>query len=259
MDHRFDPEFLERLRVASRIAVLTGAGVSAESGVPTFRDALTGLWAKFDPAQLATPEAFARDPELVSQWYDDRRCNVAACKPNAGHHALAELEQRVMRRSGEFTLITQNVDRLHQSAGSRNVVELHGTLWIWRCIRCGEEAEIRGERFPHYPPHCSCGGLRRPGVVWFGESLPPDALQAAHSAAANCELFLSIGTSSIVYPAAGLIDVALGSGAGTLEINPEPTPYTSRMDWSIRDTSAAALPALIQAAFGSRGGSGNQS
>ena len=251
MNCRFDPELLDLLRSATRIAVLTGAGVSAESGVPTFRDALTGLWARFDPQQLATPEAFARDPALVSRWYDERRCTVAACKPNAGHHALAQIERGVVARSGHFTLITQNVDRLHQAAGSRNVIELHGTLWIWRCTDCAREQVLRGPAFTEYPPHCPCGGALRPGVVFFGEELPRTAMRDAQAAAESCNLFLSIGTSSVVYPAAGLIDNALDAGAKFLEINPHATPYSPRADWSLRDTSATVLPALLAAALGS--------
>jgi NAD-dependent deacetylase len=241
---------LDSLRTADHVAVLTGAGVSAESGVPTFRDAMTGLWARFDPADLATPEAFARDPELVSRWYDERRCNVAACRPNAGHLALARLAGILDRRGKKLTLITQNVDRLHQAAGSTDVIELHGTLWVWRCLDCGEEAEERGPAFEVYPPRCSCGGKKRPGVVWFGEALPKDALLAAQRSAGSCGLFLSLGTSSVVHPAAGLIDLALQNAARLLEVNPQETPYTSRADWSIRRTSGAVLPQLVEDAFG---------
>ena len=243
--------FLETIRSATHIAVLTGAGVSAESGIPTFRDAMTGLWAKYDPADLATPEAFARDPEMVSQWYDERRCNIATCKPNAGHIALAELEKR-RGPDGSFTLITQNVDRLHQAAGSKNVIELHGTLWVWRCLDCGKEAEERGPAFGSYPLFCSCGGMRRPGVVWFGESLPYSAMATAERAVASCDLFMSIGTSSVVYPAAGLIDFALANGAKVLEVNPQETPFSGRAHWSIRAASASVLPQLFAAALSHR-------
>jgi NAD-dependent deacetylase len=242
-----DNELLESLRSAGHIVVLTGAGVSAESGVPTFRDAMSGLWSKFDSAELATPEAFARDPELVTRWYDERRCNVAACKPNAGHIALAELQRLATTAGRRFTLITQNVDRLHQSAGSTNVIELHGTLFIWRCTDCGVEAEERGPAFGIYPPRCSCGGQRRPGVVWFGESLPTHALLTAQRAAASCNLFVSLGTSSVVHPAAGLIDLAIRKGARLLEINPEETPYSRRSDWSIRGKTGEVLPELLAA------------
>jgi NAD-dependent deacetylase len=242
-----DLELVELLGSAEHIAVLTGAGISAESGVPTFRDALTGLWAKFDPAQLATPEAFARDPEPVSRWYDERRLNVAQCSANPGHSALAELQRRTTGRGGRFTLVTQNVDRLHQSAGSTGVVELHGTLWVWRCVDCGDEAEERGPAFGVYPPRCACGGRKRPGVVWFGEKLPADALLKAQRVAGSCDLFLSLGTSSVVYPAAGLIDLALSNGARLLEVNPQETPYSRRADWSIRGKSGEVLPQLLAA------------
>jgi NAD-dependent deacetylase len=245
----FPDGLLEAFRSAAHVAVLTGAGVSAESGVPTFRDALTGHWAKFDPADLATPEAFDRDPRMVSRWYDDRRCNVAACRPNAGHVALARLEQVVNAKGGHFTLITQNVDRLHQSAGSKEVLELHGTLWVWRCMDCGEETEQRGPAFGTYPPRCDCGGLKRPGVVWFGEQLPQDELLKAERAAASSDLFMSLGTSSVVFPAAGLIDLALMNRSRFLEVNPQPTPYSYRADWSIRGMSGVVMPQLVDAAF----------
>ena len=245
----FDRQLLELLRDADSIVALTGAGVSAESGVPTFRDALTGLWAKYSPEDLATPEAFARDPEMVSRWYDQRRCGVAGCKPNGGHAALAELQRRAAAEGKQFTLVTQNVDRLHQAAGSTDVIELHGTLWVWRCVDCGDEAEERGPAFSVYPSRCSCGGKRRPGVVWFGEELPGQALLQAQRAAGSCRLFLSVGTSSVVYPAAGLIDLALRNSARVLEINPQETPYSSRAHWSIRGMSGLVLPELLNASF----------
>jgi NAD-dependent deacetylase len=245
--HQFDAALISLLRSADHIVALTGAGVSAESGVPTFRDAMTGLWAKFDPAELATTEAFSRDPGLVSRWYDERRCNVARCTPNAGHVALAELQRRTLARGGRFTLVTQNVDRLHQEAGSTGVVELHGTLWVWRCVDCGAEAEERGPAFDAHPPRCACGGLRRPGVVWFGESLPGRALLEAQRAAGSCRLFLSLGTSSVVYPAAGLIDLALQNGARLVEVNPQETPYSHRAHWSIRGSTGVVLPELVAA------------
>jgi len=244
-----NPELLELLRKADSIAVLTGAGVSAESGIPTFRDAMSGLWAKFDPADLATPEAFARDPELVSRWYDERRCNVAKCRPNAGHMALAALQARCIRDGRRFAVITQNVDRLHQAANSADVIELHGTLWVWRCMDCCAEAEECGPAFGAYPPRCSCGGLRRPGVVWFGEELPKHALLKAQRATGSCNLFLSLGTSSVVHPAAGLIDLALQNGAQILEVNPEETAYSGKVHWSIRGKSGEVMPQLMATAF----------
>ena len=249
---RLSPELLERFRTADSIVVLTGAGVSAESGIPTFRDAMTGLWAKFDPADLATSEAFARDPEMVSRWYDERRCNVAKCLPNAGHMALATLQSRRVAEGRQFTLITQNVDRLHQLAGSTDVIELHGSLWIWRCVDCDDEVEEREPAFSDYPPRCSCGGKRRPGVVWFGEELPRHALLKAQRATGSCKLFLSLGTSSVVYPAAGLIDLALQNGARILEVNPEETAYSRKVHWSIRGKSGEVLPQLMATAFNDR-------
>jgi NAD-dependent deacetylase len=249
MAFSFDDELLQLFRSAEGVAVLTGAGVSAESGIPTFRDAMSGLWSEFNPADLATPEAFARDPELVSRWYDERRCNVARCQPNAGHLALAELQKRCISQGRRFTLITQNVDRLHQAATSTEVIELHGSLWVWRCMDCGREAEERGPAFAAYPTRCTCGGKKRPGVVWFGEELPRHALLNAQKAAGSCRLFLSLGTSSVVYPAAGLVDLALQNGARILEINPEPTPYSGRAHWSIRGKSGEVLPQLVTRAF----------
>jgi NAD-dependent deacetylase len=244
-----DEQLVKCLRTATRVTVLTGAGVSAESGVPTFRDAMNGLWSKFDPMELATPEAFARNPELVSRWYDERRCALANRLPNPGHVALAQLEHVLAKRGGTFSLVTQNVDRLHQAAGSTEVIELHGTLWVWRCMDCGTEAEERGPAFSSYPPRCPCGGLRRPGVVWFGEELPRLAIQHAQQAAGSCDLFMSLGTSSVVYPAAGLVDIARRAGARVLEVNPEETPVSGRADWSIRGTSGDVLPRLISAAI----------
>lgn len=240
----------QHLRTAKSIAVLTGAGISAESGIPTFRDAMTGLWAKFSPADLATPEAFARDPERVSRWYDERRCKVVQCQPNAGHLTLARLQKVVAGPGKTFTLITQNVDRLHQAAGSTGVIELHGSLWVWRCEACGQEGEERGPAFEIFPPRCSCGGLRRPGVVWFGEQLPPDAFVAAEQAVAFCDYFMTIGTSSEVYPAAGLIEQAISAGKKVLEVNPSPTPFSGHVTWSVRGNSGEVLPRIVEAALG---------
>jgi NAD-dependent deacetylase len=240
----------ESLRTAKRIAVLTGAGISAESGIPTFRDALSGHWANFDPQKLATPQAFARDPQFVSRWYDQRRCECALCRPNPGHEALARLQKITKTNGGEFTLVTQNVDRLHQTAGSTDVIELHGNLWVWRCVSCGKEIEEKGLAFAEYQPQCVCGGKRRPGVVWFGEALPLVEFAAAEKAAQRCDIFLSIGTSSVVYPAAGLIESAITSGAKVLEINPEPTPLSNEVEWSIRGKSGEVLPQLMREALG---------
>ena len=238
------------VRDANHIVVLTGAGVSAESGIPTFRDAMDGLWAKYDPMELATPEAFNRDPELVTAWYDDRRVKCAACRPNPGHIALAALERELVNAGRRFDLITQNVDRLHHQAGSERVIEIHGTLWLWRCIECGKESEERQVPFESHPLYCDCGGLRRPGVVWFGENLPLKAIRDSDKALNACDLFISIGTSAVVYPAAGFIHTARSHGAATAEINLDPTPITGDVDWAVHGPSAKVLPRLIELAFG---------
>jgi len=241
---------VKALREARAIVVLTGAGVSAESGIPTFRDAVEGLWAKFDPSQLATPEAFDRDPETVTRWYDWRREKSSRAKPNPAHLALARLEKHVTAQKCGFTLLTQNVDRLHQAAGSENVVELHGTLWVWRCTRCGIEREEREVPFKAYPPRCACGGARRPAVVWFGEMLAEDVVQKAHAALENCDFFFSVGTSAVVEPAASFIHVARHRGAKTAEINRDPTPISPAVDWSLLGQAGEILPGLVERAFG---------
>ena len=238
------------LREAGAVVVLTGAGVSAESGIPTFRDAMEGLWAKYDPSQLATPEAFDRDPETVTRWYDWRREKCAAAKPNPAHLALAKLEKHLTAQKYGFTLLTQNVDRLHQAAGSGNVVELHGTLWVWRCTRCGVEREERAVPFKEYPPRCACGGVRRPGVVWFGEMLPEQALKQAHDALATGDFFFSVGTSAVVEPAASFIHIARHRGAKTVEINRDPTPVSQVVDWSLLGKAGEILPEVVERAFG---------
>lgn len=238
---------IDAIRNAEHIVVLTGAGVSAESGVPTFRDAQTGLWAKHRPEELATPQAFACDPALVTRWYDERRIKLAALRPNPGHVAITTLQRWAREASCGFTLLTQNVDRLHQAAGSQDVIELHGTLWVWRCVQCAEECEERGGPFASHPMRCACGGLRRPGVVWFGEALPPAALDAAERAIHACDVFLSIGTSAVVYPAAGFAQAAQGRGARIAEINRDPTPISDLVDWSVQGQSGVVLPRLVEA------------
>ena len=230
----------EWLRQARSIAVLTGAGVSAESGVPTFRGA-GGLWRRHRAENLATPEAFARDPKLVWEWYDWRRGVLADVKPNAGHYALAELEHR----SPNFTLITQNVDGLHELAGSRNVLRVHGSIWMLRCLECGREEEDRRSPLGELPPRCTCGGMLRPGVVWFGEPLPSEVWKRAEAAARSCELLLVIGTSAVVYPAAGLSHVAKASGARVIEINIAETPLSREIDAFLLGPSGEVLPQLI--------------
>lgn len=227
--------------------VVTGAGVSAESAIPTFRDTMTGLWAKFDPQTLATPEAFAADPETVTRWYDHRRLGCLAAEPNAGHTALAEIERRVTARGGSFTLLTQNVDGLHRRAGSVHVVELHGSVARWRCTATGREFEPGPDAFKTFPPPSPFeeGAVLRPCVVWFGEALPDVALDAAERALETCDLFLSIGTSSVVWPAAGFMHAASARGAPTVEINPEPTGISDDVTWSVRAKSGEALPAIV--------------
>ncbi|HKO04241.1 MAG TPA: NAD-dependent deacylase [Candidatus Acidoferrales bacterium] len=226
---------------ARSIAVLTGAGISAESGIPTFRGP-GGLWNNHRPEDLATPQAFARDPKLSWEWYDWRRQRVAAAQPNPGHRALARLES-----SGrDFALITQNVDGLHRAAGSRNVIELHGSIWRLRCVACAREAENRETPLRELPPRCSCGGLLRPGVVWFGEALPPDAIERAVRAARQCDVFLVCGTSAVVYPAAALPERALSAGARVIELNLEETPFSQFADVSLRGKCGELLPQIIR-------------
>jgi len=234
-------ELIDRLRAARRVAILTGAGISAESGVPTFREAQTGLWARYNPEELATPDAFRRDPKLVWEWYAWRQERVRQAEPNPGHRALVEMERRI----AEFTLITQNVDGLHRRAGSHNVLELHGNLFRAKCF--SEDRPV--ESWPdgdEVPPRCPrCGGLLRPDVVWFGEMLPASALRAAERAASAAEVFFSIGTSALVYPAADLPFSALAAGVAVVEINPRPTPLSPHVTFSLNGAAGAVLPALV--------------
>jgi len=233
---------IDALRKARSVVVLTGAGISAESGVPTFRDAQTGLWAKYDPQELATPEAFARNPRLVWEWYAWRRRLVAQAQPNAGHFALARMQDRF----DDFTLVTQNVDGLHRRAGSRDVIELHGNIARIKCSAgCGVVKEFAADQAP---PSCrACGAPLRPDVVWFGEMLPGDALAAAEAAAGRCDAFFSIGTSALVFPAADLPLRALQAGATLVEINPDATPLSARAHYSLRAASGTILPQLVAA------------
>lgn len=236
------------LRAARSVVVMTGAGVSAESGIRTFRDTMEGLWKEFDPAKLATPEAFERDPETVTKWYDWRRKGCLAAEPNAGHLALAELERRVVARGGRFTLLTQNVDRLHQRAGSANVVELHGSIMEWRCTATGKLVTPREgglEAFPTTSPF-DPRGLLRPNVVWFGELLPETALAAAEEATAASDVFMSVGTSSVVYPAAAYLRLAAARGARTIEVNRDVTAASGVVDVAVRGLAGAALPKMVQ-------------
>lgn len=240
-------DLARRLTPDTRITVMTGAGVSAASGVPTFRGA-DGLWKNFRVEALATPEAFARDPRLVWEWYDWRRQMVAACRPNAAHDVLASWS----RRFPAFTLITQNVDGLHEKSGALNVVRLHGSIWDVLCWRhcAGSPSRWRDETAPftQLPPTCPhCGGLVRPGVVWFGEALDPENVEQATEASASCAVFITIGTSSIVYPAAGLVDIARRAGAFTVEINPEATAASSTVDLVLRGGAETVLPEVDRA------------
>ncbi|HWY49729.1 MAG TPA: NAD-dependent deacylase [Bryobacteraceae bacterium] len=230
----------EWLKQARSVAVLTGAGVSAESGVPTFRGN-GGLWKQYRSEDLATPGAFARDPKLVWEWYGWRRGLIAQAQPNAGHRALVDLENRV----SSFTLITQNVDGLHELAGSRNVLEIHGSIWNVRCTSCERERIDRRTQLPEIPPKCECGALLRPGVVWFSEGLPARVWQDAEAAARTAEVFLLIGTSAVVYPAAGLAQIAKTSGARVVEINIAETVLSDSIDEFLQGPSGELLPQLI--------------
>jgi NAD-dependent deacetylase len=226
--------------------VLTGAGVSAESGVPTFRDAQTGFWARYQAEELATAAAFERNPALVWDWYAWRRGLVRRAQPNPAHYALAEMERRIPF----FNLITQNVDGLHQRAGSQNVLELHGNIFRSKCFREGAIVEI-GQDASESPPRCPhCGAPVRPDVVWFGEMLPAEAMEAAWQAAQACDIFFSIGTSGIVQPAASLPYLALENRLPVIEINPEHTPLTSRATYHLKGPAGIVLPALVKAAWG---------
>jgi len=240
MKTRFDPEFVAALRNARHVCVLTGAGISAESGVPTFREAQTGLWARYDPLQLATPEAFQEDPELLWRWYRWRRELVSQAEPNPGHLALASLAKLVPR----FTLVTQNVDGLHQRAGSKPVIEFHGNLFDDRCF--AEGCVIEHEQNATVPACPRCGAKLRPGVVWFGEAIPEGALNESFAAAADCDVFLSVGTSSLVYPAAGLADIAKDNQAVVAEVNPNPTPHAANYDYAIVGNAGVVLPELVE-------------
>jgi NAD-dependent deacetylase len=235
----------ERLGEAGSICVLTGAGMSAESGIPTFRDALTGLWSRFDPAQLASEEGFRTNPAMVWDWYAARREGVRAAEPNAGHFALGDFARR---HPGRLAVVTQNVDDLHQRAGNADAIRLHGDIladrWLQTCTRgalCEGAPLVDG-----HPPRCgACGNLRRPGVVWFGEALPEGPLRAAESAAFACDVMLVVGTSGAVWPAAGLAGLARRGGAQVAILNPEPSEIDHEAHVLLRGTAATLLPALL--------------
>lgn len=233
------------LASARRLAVLTGAGISAESGVATFRQP-GGLWEAAPADQIATAEGFTADPPGVWQWYHERRREMAAARPNAAHVALADLERRVTGRGGELTLITQNVDGLHAKAGSRNILHVHGCLADVRCTHCEFRQRVGMEPIEDLPTCPRCQAVLRPDVVWFGEPLPADAWRSAVQACEACDMFLTIGTSAIVYPAAGLIELAIDADAKTVEINVAPTPVSGLVDIALQGPAGEILPKLLQ-------------
>ncbi|UCD16933.1 MAG: NAD-dependent deacylase [Candidatus Zixiibacteriota bacterium] len=237
----FPQAFLDVLHAAKRVVVLTGAGISKESGVPTFRDK-DGLWARYDPLELATVQAFLDNPRLVWEWYLYRRNLIRDVSPNPGHLALVEIEKHY----DDFTLITQNVDGLHRRAGSENILELHGNIVLSKCFECGArfdgEVTLEGGGLPS----CHCGGRIRPDVVWFGETLPEKALSGAFEATNRAELFLSIGTSALVHPAASMPLVAKQIGAYLVEVNLEPTPLTGVCDFYVHGKSGEILPEIVK-------------
>ena len=249
----FPPELLSLLSSTLRhgsvqvvkLVALTGAGASQESGLRTFRDAQAGLWAQYKPEDLASLEAFARDPQLIWDWYAWRREAIKGARPNPGHYALVELEQRIP----QFTLITQNVDGLHRMAGNQNVLELHGNLQRVRCSECSIYAETWSDDSESVPRCDHCDGLLRPDVVWFGESLPREQLERAVSATRACDVYFSIGTSGVVQPAASLAHAARNNGAVVVEINAEPTPLTPKVDFFFQGKSGEILPALVKEVF----------
>lgn len=245
MPHSIPDSLIEQLQLAQRVVILTGAGISAESGIPTFREAQTGLWAQYDPQELATPEAFRRQPKLVWEWYAWRRELIGQAKPNPGHVALVEMARHVPH----FTLVTQNIDNLHQEAGSQGVLELHGNIQRSKCFQEGmivTEWKETGD----VPPLCPhCGDRLRPDVVWFGEALPGEVLEKAIAAATQCDILFSVGTSGLVHPAASIPLLAHEQRALTVEINPQHTPLTPHMSYHLTGPSGEILPELVAAAW----------
>jgi NAD-dependent deacetylase len=236
-------QLARRIQSVSRISVLTGAGVSAASGVPTFRGT-EGLWNSYSPQELATPEAFRKDPKLVWEWYDWRRTLISKCRPNAAHLILAHWSKRYPG----FTLITQNVDGLHEKAGTENVIRFHGSIWevfCWnRCEASPAQWIYDAVPLPSIPPPCPyCGGIIRPGVVWFGEGIDPEVLSRS-IAALDCDIFMTVGTSALIYPAAGLLSEARRKGAFTAEINLEATPASEMVDLSLQGPAEVVLQKL---------------
>jgi NAD-dependent deacetylase len=242
----FSQKLIQAIQEANHITALTGAGISAESGIPTFREEQTGLWSHYDPEELATPQAFRANPKLIWEWYRWRQEIIRQAEPNPGHTALAQIESLAQQHEFFFSLITQNVDGLHKRAGNHNIIELHGNINRSKCATCG----IIGDDIPQNKtniPRCNrCGGLQRPDVVWFGENLPAFALQASWEAAQICDIFLSIGTSVLVQPAASLPLIAKNKGATVIEINPNETPITSLADYRLQGCSGEILPQLVK-------------
>ena len=239
-------KLIQTLRTAQRVVVLTGAGTSAESGVPTFREAQTGLWARYDPQELATPEAFQKNPRLVWEWYTWRRELVAKAQPNPGQLALVQMQAHIP----EFMIITQNVDGLHQRAGSKPVIELHGNITRTKCALCNKIVDNWPTTDEEVPPHCPhCDGLLRPDVVWFGESLPEEAFSQAMTAVMQSDLVFSLGTSSLVYPAAALPYQALEHGTKLIEINPNNTPLTPHVHFALSGQVGQILPMLVNSTW----------
>jgi NAD-dependent deacetylase len=233
---------------ARSLVVSTGAGMSKESGIPTFRDAPNALWENYDPMQLATREGFESDPPLVWRWYTDRRKMIAKAKPNPGHKAIAELETLI----GEVVVITQNIDNLHREAGSTTMIEVHGNIFRYKCF----DREHPVESLPKsgdIPPRCECGSFLRPDVVWFGEMLPENAIAQAYRALSKCDTMLVVGTSGTVFPAAGFPSVAKQAGAKIIEVNPEETPVTLEADLFLRGPAGEILPELVLSLKAQRG------
>jgi NAD-dependent deacetylase len=230
----------QSIRPDTRIAVLTGAGISAASGIPTFRGEQDSLWSQYRPEELATPQAFGRDPELVWKWYDWRRGLIAGSGFNAAHQALADLE-----RKARVVIVTQNVDGYHQEAGSTVVHEFHGSIWVLRCTGCGVE-RLEKQVPLDLLPHCrKCGGLERPGVVWFGEGIDPRVMHTSFEAAGDCDLFLVVGTAGAVYPAASLVDAAKNAGAKIVEFNLERSGVSHLADLFVPGNAADTLPGIV--------------
>jgi len=240
--HAFSRRLLDRLATAHSVVIFTGAGMSADSGVPTFRGA-EGIWSRFKPEELATMHAFLRNPQLVWEWYAHRRAIISTVQPNAGHRALVALERLVARVS----IVTQNIDNLHRRAGSTTVYELHGNIERNYCAKCGSPHDVGVDTASEGVPRCGhCGGLIRPDVVWFGEMLPEDEWDAAVRAAGGADVCLSVGTSGVVYPAASIPVIARRAGAFHADVNPEPGPLADGADEFIRGPAAEVLPDLVR-------------